>query len=878
VVSNPDSGAVLRCNPDGSELEIFATGLRNPQELAFNEFGDLFTVDNNSDAGDRARLVHIVEGMDAGWRMSYQYLPDRGPFNREKIWHTQNDEQPASIIPPLAHVTEGPSGLVQYPGTGLPAEHTGAFLVCDFHGAAGTSGLLEFWVERAGATYRLAREQVFAEGVLATDCEFGPDGALYVSDWIEGWDGTGKGRIHRIASEDETLMGHRAATQAMLTRIPRLPPDELVGAIGHADMRVRLAAQRRLAAIGPAVATQLLQTARSPKAPLLGRLHAIWTLGQLSEQKTELLLRLIELSNDDEPEVRVQVARMLGRGRDAVDNVLQRACSEQLAAMLGDESPRVRSSAAIALGGFRCPETLPPLLNLARDHALEDPTLRHAAAVGMAGTQTPDELINAAESAGEAERLAIVVALGRQKSTRVAELLDDPSIRVRTEAARVIWDVPLPGAYGPLAAALDGTPSSNEPMLRRAIAANLALRSASHLTSVIRCGLRDDLSSTMRDHVWQLVSDWGSPSPRDPVHGLWRPLEPQLADVVAATLNDALPVMMEAGAHGAMGLVVAAELGIANAHEAVARIVGDEQFAPDIRARAVSALGAAPEPIALDALNTAMQSAESSIRATALQLMVQRFPDRAVGEVIEVAESGAIRERQSAITMLPKLKAPAALDALRGWIDRLEQSECPPEFQLEVIEAAHQTSDPESMRRIQAFEQQRLASGDVVEQFAASLHGGDAEAGRRIFEENASLACRRCHSMQPGQTLVGPSLADAGLKLSREELLLSIVKPNDKIAEGFKTTVLQLETGKVVSGILRSEDNERMVLVDADGKEAVVSRAEIVDTFEGISAMPEELAKQITAHDLRDLIEWLSQQRAVADEPAHGEVLGSHAQ
>src|SRR4029434_579873 len=73
TVENPESRAVLRCNLAGTGLELFATGLRNPQELRFDQYGNLFTGDNNPDKGDPARWVYVCEGGDRGRRIGYQH-------------------------------------------------------------------------------------------------------------------------------------------------------------------------------------------------------------------------------------------------------------------------------------------------------------------------------------------------------------------------------------------------------------------------------------------------------------------------------------------------------------------------------------------------------------------------------------------------------------------------------------------------------------------------------------------------------------------------------------------------------------------------------------------------------------------------------------
>ena len=70
---------------------------------------------------------------------------------------------------------------------------------------------------------------------------------------------------------------------------------------------------------------------------------------------------------------------------------------------------------------------------------------------------------------------------------------------------------------------------------------------------------------------------------------------------------------------------------------------------------------------------------------------------------------------------------------------------------------------------------------------------GNATAGEEVFDQVAAPACNACHSLEPGQVLVGPSLAkigaEAGSRVSGQSaedyLRESIVAPNDHLVEGF---------------------------------------------------------------------------------------------
>src|SRR5208283_2200590 len=147
---------------------------------------------------------------------------------------------------------------------------------------------------------------------------------------------------------------------------------------------------------------------------------------------------------------------------------------------------------------------------------------------------------------------------------------------------------------------------------------------------------------------------------------------------------------------------------------------------------------------------------------------------------------------------------------------------------------------------------------DHLANYREAIAGGDPEAGRRIFLHKSEVSCVRCHKLQGEGGEVGPDLTGIGARQNREYLLESIVDPNKQIAKGFETVVLGLKNGTVQIGIVKSEDDKEIRLMTADGKLVKVAKDQVEERQTGKSAMPEDIIKQLSKAELRDLVEFLA--------------------
>lgn len=855
VLSDPHSGAVFRCELDGSGIEVFATGMRNPQELAFDEYGNLFTGDNNSDSGDKARWVYVVRGGDSGWRMHYQYLGDRGPFNREKIWEPRAPESPAYVVPPIINFADGPSGLTYYPGTGLPDRYRGSFFLCDFRGGAGKSGIRSLKVQPKGAGFEALDEGEFVWNVLATDCDFGPDGALYATDWVNGWDGLGKGRIYKVfdpalATSPAVLEVKKLLSEGMAKR----ETSELTTLLRHPDRRIRQEAQFELVARG---AVSEFAHAAAQGTSVFERLAGIWGLGQLARrgalpQKERAITSLALFLGDAEAEVQCQTTRQLAEALHGTTGSAMQDVVAAIITLLKHENLRVRFFAAEALGQLANPAAFEPLQKMLAENADQDRHLRHAGVMGLVGVADPSKLAALASDTNAAVRMAALLALRYTRNPLVAAFLHDPDERIVLEAARAIHDVPIDEALPKLAALADRRTTS-DPLLRRILNANNRLGNAA---AVAAMAARDDAPEVVRRIALRNLEQWAKPPQRDPFHSGWWPLAARDATPAADALRQVLPTVLTVPPLREYAAKAAAQLGMPEANQVLVDLLLDRTQPGEARADALAALGQLKHGSLDRLVGESHRDTSPLVRSVARDLLARTKPAEAIPMLSEAILKGEAREGQLALDTLASLDDPEADAILASLLGKLQLGEVAPELRLELVEAARQKKASDVRDQLASYEATRVA-GDPASTFRETVAGGDAARGRAIFFEKVEASCVRCHRVAVTGGEVGPNLSAIGQK-PRQYLLEAIVDPNKAIAQGFETIVAITDDGLSRSGIVKAQDDTTITLIDADGKLHVLEKESIEEQVPGHSSMPADLIKQLTARELRDLVEYLS--------------------
>jgi len=907
----PDTGAVFRCNPDGTGFEVFCLGLRNPQELAFDALGNLFTVDNDTTGPDEPRLLHLVEGGDYGWRCSYQHMKNFGPWCEEEVWRGGIDD----VLPWSGKVAQGPCGFAFYPGTGLPESYQGKFLVCDVPG-----GVWSFSVKPRGASFEVATREKFLWNCWPTDVAFGPDGAVYVSDWVGGWGQPDKGRIYRITDPAQ-------AGSAKLTEVGRLMREGmkqwhvafLDQWLGHADIRVRMEAQSEMADRHSKSFIYRRDVAERGQNQL-ARIHAMQGMvtavqriigppKAASWQGSALnfdgvvdggvafgaywLEPMAPLLADKDSEIRAQVLHLAWPCL-LVSHGPELAPSEPaqqlhvLIKLLKDQNSRVRFFALQNLGKLWWRAAIPAALEALRANADSDAYLTHAGVMALIGIGDTNAIAQAAKDPSPAVRRAALLAMRRLEMPEIARFLNDPQPRLRYEAARAINDVPIEAALPELALFV-GKVDCPTNILSRAINACFRLGTERHAKMLGAFAGRADVPGIFRARALDALGHWRVEAvtpghvpvapERDPRHGetptvnpenwpgwfdgivgLWRPLSPRNEQAGKRALLAAGPGVLAGRSEAAkLALIRAAvRLKAKEATHGLFAALSETNTTAAVRREIPGALAALHYSQTGAAVKLALADADLTVRQAGIALLdqVDGAGAAAVLGTLLATETDT-RLAQSALTTLGRLPGAEADAVLAAWMEKLAAGQVRAELRLDLLEAAKQRTAPAISSTLQRFGAS-LPSADALGPWRATLAGGDAARGRDVFQKHAAAQCLRCHTVKGAGGTVGPDLAGIGARQTREQLLEALVFPNKAIAPGFETVVVTLKNGAGYSGIVKSESESELALNTAEDGVVKLKKADLTRRARGLSAMPEGLDKLLTPRELRDLVEYLA--------------------
>jgi putative heme-binding domain-containing protein len=461
-------------------------------------------------------------------------------------------------------------------------------------------------------------------------------------------------------------------------------------------------------------------------------------------------------------------------------------------------------------------------------------------------------------------KLAAVVALRRLEHAGVAAFLSDADELVVTEAARAINDEGGIVAALPDLARLLGRPLRNEALVRRVLNANLRVGTPDAAGRVGAFATQPATGDDMKVEAIAVLGVWAAPSNLDRVDGAYLgELQARDAGPAQAAMTSLLPLLDAATTSPAVKVALIESASRLDMKNAAPRLLARLRQDPsaDVRVAALASLRTLGAPEAEEGVRLAMEDGDAAVRMAAIRAMPEMpipiaAKIRHLSAVIDQT-SASVGERQSAVAALGDLQDPAVQQLLGSLFDRLAAGTLAAELQLDVLLAVRENGGEGLIGRLD-----RSKAGRTLENVAAVFPGalqagGVASRGRQIATQHPAAQCTRCHSVGSTPGTVGPNLTGVGSRLSRAELLESLIDPNARIAPGFGSVSLTLTNGQRVDGLLREESDTAVVVEVAEQGSRRIQKSEIAQRTSAGSSMP-PMGALLSPSEIRDVVEFLA--------------------
>ena len=860
---------LFRARPDGTGIEpVMTGGMDNPVDIAFSAAGERFfstTFFQNPAGGKRDGLIHAIYG---------------GVYGKQHdvlSGHVRTGE----LMPVLAHMgAAAPCGLTTYDSRVMGEEWRGNLLACYFN----LRKVVRHQLVPDGATFKTKDSDLLASDHVdfhPTDVIEDADGSVIIVD-TGGW--------YKICcptsqlAKPDVLGGIYRIRKKGAARLPdarglkidwaKLLPTDLVGLLNDDRLFVQQRAIHELGKRG-APAVPALNAALENDWPERQQINAIWALtripGEAARQPARMAVRFKNAN------VRHAAIHSAGLWRDG-------GAVEALVPALGRDAGATSRAAAEALGRIGDVQAVQGLLSAAQrlpqqpqsdarrilEHSLiyaliemNDPAAVRAEldrVLPAARRESVIKLTGEFDVTAASLWCAALMALdqmngGGLKPEEVVPLLNSAHPSLRRTAAWIVahrpeWGDALTGYFQQR---LSSGPADAES--RAELESQLArLAAAPAVQELLAASLRDE---RVADPSRLLV----------------------LRAMAAAEIKE-MPARWQ---------VELAQLLAQSKHELLRQTVATVRALPQPKqghAELTAALlkvgrGKAPAQVRLDALAAA--PALDNVEAALFQFLTlnlvgeQPMLTRAAAASV-LAKAKLAPEQQMALATRMKtvgaLEAPRLLPAFeRGTtealgmalVSALKDSPGLRGLRVDLIQPLL-AKYPQSVRDagaplIQLLNTDAAAQTARLEELLAQTKGGDVRRGQVVFL-SAKAACSACHAQGYLGGRLGPDLTNLGKVRTERDLLESIIFPSASFVRSYESFMVITKSGEDITGIIRKDAPEEVVLATGPETEVRIPRAQIIGMRPGaVSVMPAGMDSVLTRQELADLLAFLKAPR-----------------